>query len=1045
MATFIPEVQANLPEVKLYTPPFELISNFLDVKQEKYNAAALQIGGIRAQLAALPLTLEENIQRRDQFMNDADAQVKKLAEVDLSLPENYQAARDIFNPLLKDEDIMTDMTFTINQQALVAANQRFKNSSEEEDRKRYNPNNDAFVALKRQEFINSDPERRKELAGQRSQFVNNVNIFEIAQEIAKENGLNIEWTSNPTTKGGAVPQVIFKGKNGEPVIGHAYNKLMGILGNNPYVKEYYNQLGYINVQSELQTLIPQMGYDAAVQQVAARYQMLDQSPGEDAQRLAEAESNKYVAASVVATAEDKISKSGVIPGSKQHLQYVQSVNNLAGATEEVSNIVAKSYSTSIGQAQSLQDLYRIAGDLSFKVDLQNASIDMAMSNSSRELIQNPLFLTGLKLRETRAKEYAAYSKGAGGSGTGSGGGSYQERRAALTGNTSVAETPEGDNKIEAVLDVLGKDADELLIGDQSLFAQAIEAYVSAGGKFEGIGGGNVATKVLTDINNLVEAGNKEGALARMSEYMAIMKTSIDNGIVTGPAAVKYNELVQVKTELDNRYTRFRESLAAIIPAFVDQEAFREDGMFAGNPEVAEILNYIVDENGVIRDKKEYKDALQEAVNNGELSDVTVQWLSQGATLTATDDVVNKKAAEIFSAGIKDGTIKVNGLKYDEATGKTMILQRDGKWYEYSGATGYDRGINSPTRIASQQAYKLAEKYYSQNLDELYNEAGQRVGMKVMDIYDDMYFSFSRLYNQAGNYSPVNAGVTQIDNGSYAVERLSTTKLITPTGDIDYRRGVEGMMLMAEGAVVNNQAYMYSGTIRDVISGREKVTPGMKQNGAIIQDGEVSDAYTFWNAFQEDYGQEVSNEKKDGSTSARGRLTTINNINIGGERFTAIELTPEQDWIASNVTNTDGGAAGKLDSDLRSVTVLIPQSVAASQMNLPSTADEVLYSSVLNEGYEMNIPNVADGGIRLNSKGQLEFDVYYQEFNPETGKYTRKPYPNNGVLQNNTLPNFVSYYDDVINMINIVSAYNQAAVTQYNQENGGVNDPDALKN
>jgi hypothetical protein len=93
---------------------------------------------------------------------------------------------------------------------------------------------------------------------------------------------------------------------------------------------------------------------------------------------------------------------------------------------------------------------------------------------------------------------------------------------------------------------------------------------------------------------------------------------------------------------------------------------------------------------------------------------------------------------------------------------------------------------------------------------------------------------------------------------------------------------------------------------------------------------------------------------------------------------------------------------------------------------------------------MNIPNVADGGIRLNSKGQLEFDVYYQEFNPETGKYNRKPYPNNGVLQNNTLPNFVSYYDDVINMINIVSAYNQAAVTQYNQENGGVNDPDALK-
>lgn len=1044
MATFIPEVQANLPEVKLYTPPFELISNFLDVKQEKYNAAALQIGGIRAQLAALPLTLEENIQRRDQFMNDADAQVKKLAEVDLSLPENYQAARDIFNPLLKDEDIMTDMTFTINQQALVAANQRFKNSSEEEDRKRYNPNNDAFVALKRQEFINSDPQRRKELAGQKSQFVNNVNIFEIAQDIAKENGLSIEWTSNPTTKGGGIPQVIFKGKNGEPVIGHAYNKLMGILGNNPYVKEYYNQLGYINVQSELQTLIPQMGYDAAVQQVAARYQMLDQSPGEDAQRLAEAESNKYVAASVVATAEDKISKSGVIPGSKQHLQYVESVNNLAGATEEVSNIVAKSYSTSIGQAQSLQDLYRIAGDLSFKVDLQNAAIDMAMSNSSRELIQNPLFLTSLKLRETRAKEYAAYNKDGGGSGGASGGMSYQERRAALQGgNTSVAETADGGSKIEAVIDILAKDADELLIGDQSLFAQAVEAYVAAGGKFQGVGGGNVATKVLTEINNLVEAGNRERALSRMSDYMEVMKTSIDNGVITGPAAVKYNELVQVKTELDNRYSEFRESLVDIIPAFIDQEAFRADGMFAGNPEVSEILNYLIDDNGAVRPKKEFREALQVAVNNGELSQVTVDWLSQGATFISADEIIRKKAAEILSEGIKNGTITQNGVRYDPVKDQISVLQRDGKYYPMNNSA-FNTSTQSPTRIISQRALDDAKSYYERNPEELRELTGQRVSIKVNDIYDDMYFSFSRLYDQAGNYSPLNAGVTQVDNGSYAVERLSSSKLVSPTADAATKEGVEMLMLMAEGAAITNNAFMFPGTIQDNIVGIKTFGPQQKAKGAIVQDGEFTPAWTFWNSFQEDYGQEVANEKKDGSTSARGRLKTINNVDIGGERFTAIELTPEQDWIASNFTNTDGGAAGKLDGDIRSVTVLVPQSVASSQANLPNTADEVLYSSVLNEGYDMNIPNVADGAIRLNSKGQLEVDVYYSEFDPETGKYTRKPYPNNGPI-NNTLPTFVSYYDDVVNMINIVSAYNQAAIAEYNQQNGGVNDPDALKN
>lgn len=1040
MATFIPEVQANLPEVKLYTPPFEMIANFLDVKQQRYDAAATQLGSYYSQLQKLPLTLTDNIERRDQFIKDAEAQVKKLAEVDLSLPENYRAARNIFNPLLEDEDIITDMTFTLNQQALVQANQRFKNSPDEEDRKRYNPNNDAYAALKRQEFINASPELRKQMAQQSGGFVNNVNIFEIAEQIAKDNGLKMEWTSDAMTKDGRVPQVIFTGTNGERVVGYAYNKLMNRIGNDPFVKEYYNQQGYIAVQSELQELIPQVGYEQAIAQVSSKYQSLNSKPGEEAEKLEQAENDKYVAQSVVETHESKITKVGIIPGSKEHVSYVSSIENFGNANEETSNLVKKSYTTSVGQAQSLSDLYKIASDATFKVDLKNAAIDLAMSKSSRKLIENPLFLTGLKLRNTLAKEMEAAA--AAGTVEGSGGLSFAERmRRATSSETSNIELAKGENAIEAISNVLASDAAELISGPNGMFGKAVKQYVANGGKFSGVDGGNLAaTKIINEIQTLIKEGDLATASNKISNYLEVMKAGVDNGTITGQAALTIKELQQLQENQTEKYESFRQSLVDIIPAFIDQESTLEDGYFKNSPESAMILRYLIDEIGGVRNKKEFTQALQVALDNGELPQEAIDFVSQKAAKIGSLEAIEKRAQATFVQDIRSGIKPPAGMTYDKDTDRINVLLPNGDRKEMAVESAWNSLNNTPAR---DRYIKRTKEFYQTNPEAFQMETGPKVGYHMNKIYEDLYGRLSRLYDQAGNYSPLNTGVNAIDNGSYAVERLATTTLISPTNKNNSAKlANEQVFELAQAAITSDQAMIYSGTIKQNTLGIEEVSGKMRKRG-IDKDG--NKAYELYNQFMEDYAQEEGNEKKDGSTSARGTLRTISNLKIGNERFTAIQITPERDWIASNTSSTDDGKVGKLDKTTPTdLTILIPQEiVSSSPLNLPSTADEALYDRVINSGLDLTIPNLSEGSIMINDAGLIEIDVQIKEFNSEKGVYETKPYPKNGTLENNVAA-FTYQNDQLSNYISLTALVNEEAIAEYNQNNGGVNDPDKLK-
>lgn len=112
MSTYLPGVTDVIPQFQPFTPNFDFYNQALQLKHEQYQQGYKQLSGLYSTILNSPLTRDENISRRDQFFKDTDKEIKKISGVDLSLPQNVQAASQIFKPFYQDKPMMVDMVVT---------------------------------------------------------------------------------------------------------------------------------------------------------------------------------------------------------------------------------------------------------------------------------------------------------------------------------------------------------------------------------------------------------------------------------------------------------------------------------------------------------------------------------------------------------------------------------------------------------------------------------------------------------------------------------------------------------------------------------------------------------------------------------------------------------------------------------------------------------------------------------------------------------------------------------------------------------------------
>lgn len=112
MATYLQGVTDVIQPFQPFTPNFDFYNQALQLKHEQYQQGYKQLSGLYSTILNSPLTRDENISRRDQFFKNTDKEIKKISGVDLSLPQNVQAASQIFKPFYQDKPMMVDMVVT---------------------------------------------------------------------------------------------------------------------------------------------------------------------------------------------------------------------------------------------------------------------------------------------------------------------------------------------------------------------------------------------------------------------------------------------------------------------------------------------------------------------------------------------------------------------------------------------------------------------------------------------------------------------------------------------------------------------------------------------------------------------------------------------------------------------------------------------------------------------------------------------------------------------------------------------------------------------
>jgi hypothetical protein len=243
MATYIPNLTDVFPEPSLYKPDIGFFDSMLKRKQAQYDEGVSKAMSAREMIRNAPLTDTSNIQLRDQYLKDADNALQSIASADLSLPQNVNAAMNIFAPFWEDNILMEDMMKTKINRASLADLEARKNSKDEKVRDTYSGIAVEYIMNDMEKLRNAgrNPDAYKKVEGRRSVPFMNVEKY-LDEEAAKEpEKLKIVWDQ----PGGPA---LYHITNGQKAVKSFEQWAKSKMGNNFY--EQFNVTGVVARERE---------------------------------------------------------------------------------------------------------------------------------------------------------------------------------------------------------------------------------------------------------------------------------------------------------------------------------------------------------------------------------------------------------------------------------------------------------------------------------------------------------------------------------------------------------------------------------------------------------------------------------------------------------------------------------------------------------------------------------------------------------------------------------------------------------------------------
>ena len=138
MATYIPNITDVFPEPVVYTPDFNFFDKMLQRKQSMYDQGVSQAKSAFNSVLNTPLSDKANIPLRDEYIKNAKESLKSISGSDFSLPENVQAAQNIFSPFWNDDLMLKDAGLTKWYQSQAQKLKSWRDDNDPKTKEQYN-------------------------------------------------------------------------------------------------------------------------------------------------------------------------------------------------------------------------------------------------------------------------------------------------------------------------------------------------------------------------------------------------------------------------------------------------------------------------------------------------------------------------------------------------------------------------------------------------------------------------------------------------------------------------------------------------------------------------------------------------------------------------------------------------------------------------------------------------------------------------------------------------------------------------------------------
>lgn len=240
----------------LYTPDFSFLRYTLDKKTAQYERGLQQASSAYNNLKK-ELSDPVNAERRNQYLKDAEGQLQKIASSDLSLQQNVNFANSIFDPIATDKAFLYDSYHTQRIRKEMAQMDSWKQSEDPEERKKYNPEIQEWLARDLNSLKNGKGDLNNYKVEGRSAFAY-VDAQDILDQAVKDKGFKykVDDLGQPyivTTEGGVGGVQNYR-TFAENVLANdpLYQQQLGILGQareEKTVEEYRKNPAYANLSA----------------------------------------------------------------------------------------------------------------------------------------------------------------------------------------------------------------------------------------------------------------------------------------------------------------------------------------------------------------------------------------------------------------------------------------------------------------------------------------------------------------------------------------------------------------------------------------------------------------------------------------------------------------------------------------------------------------------------------------------------------------------------------------------------------------------------